>query len=95
MVGIAGYKMYYSKKRPKRNGHIHMKCNGLNEIVKISSADLFSNAIFVTYPDISTLVWVKLHRLSVFASEIGIMETTFPHCQQTYQHKYGTINDVM
>ena len=70
-------------------------CNVLNEIVQISSADLFSNAIFVTKSDISTPVWVKLHRLSVFAGEIGVMETTFPHCQQTYQHKYGTINDVM
>lgn len=95
MVGIAGYKMYYSKKQEKRKGHIHMECNVLNEVVKISSADLFSNEIFVTHPDISTPVWVKLHWLSVFAGEIGIMETTFPHCQQTYQHKYGAINDVM
>lgn len=95
MVGIAGYKMYYSKKRAKRNGHIHMKCNVLNEVVKIHGAELFSNEIFVTYPDISTPVWVKLHRLSAFKGKIGIMETTFPHCQQTYQHKYGTINDVM
>ena len=95
MVGIAGYKMYYSKKRPKRKGHIYHMCNALNEVVKISSADLFSNAIFVTQSDSSTPVWVKLHWLSVFTGEIGVMETTFPHCQQTYQHKYGTINDVM
>ena len=27
MVGIAGYKMYYSKKRSKRNGHIYAMCN--------------------------------------------------------------------
>ncbi len=27
MVGIAGYKMYYSKKRAKRNGHIYAMCN--------------------------------------------------------------------
>lgn len=67
----------------------------LNEIVKIHGAELFSNEIFVTYPDISTHVWVKLHWLSAFKGKIGVMETTFPHCQQTYQHKYGTINDVM
>ena len=67
----------------------------LNEIVKIHGAELFSNEIFVTYPYISTHVWVKLHRLSAFKGKIGVMETTFPHCQQTYQHKYGTINDVM
>ena len=67
----------------------------LNEIVKIHGAELFSNEIFFTYPDISTHVWVKLHRLSAFKGKIGVMETTFPHCQQTYQHKYGTINDVM
>ena len=95
MVGIAGYKMYYSKKRSKRKGHTHMECNVLNEVVKISSAELFSNEIFVTWPDISTPVWVKLHWLSVSAGEIGVMETIFPHCQQTCQHKYGTINDVM
>lgn len=41
MVGIAGYKMHYSKKRSKRKGHIYHMCNVLNEIVKISSADLF------------------------------------------------------
>lgn len=67
----------------------------LNEIVKIHGAELFSNEIFVTHPYISTHVWVKLHRLSAFKGKIGVMETTFPHCQQTYQHKYGTINDVM
>ena len=67
----------------------------LNEIVKIHGAELFSNEIFVTYPYISTHVWVKLHRLSAFKGKIGVMETTFPHCQQTYQHKYGTINDIM
>lgn len=27
MVGIAGYKMYYSKKLAKRNGHIYAMCN--------------------------------------------------------------------
>lgn len=48
MVGIAGYKMYYSKKRPKRNGHIYHMCNVLNEVVKIHGAELFSNEIFIT-----------------------------------------------
>ena len=95
MVGIAGYKMYYSKKRSKRKGHIYHMCNVLNEVVKIYGTELFSNEIFVTHPDSSAPVLVKLHWLSVFAGEIGVMETTFPHCQQTYQHKYGTINDVM
>lgn len=27
MVGIAGYKLYYSKKRSKRNGHIYAMWN--------------------------------------------------------------------
>lgn len=27
MVGIAGYKMNYSKKRSKLNGHIYDMCN--------------------------------------------------------------------
>lgn len=27
MVGIAGYKLYYSKKQSKRNGHIYAMCN--------------------------------------------------------------------
>lgn len=70
-------------------------CNALSEIVKRSSADLFSNAIFVTRSDISTPVWVKLHWLSVFAGEIGVMETIFPHCQQSFQHKCSAINEVM
>ena len=70
-------------------------CNALSEIVKSGSADLFSNAIFVTRSDISTPVWVKLHWLSVFAGEIGVMETTFPHCQQSFQHKCSAINEVM
>lgn len=70
-------------------------CNVLSEIVKRSRADLFSNAIFVTQPDISTPAWVKLHWLSVFTCRIGVMETTFPHCQQSFQHKCSAINKVM
>lgn len=70
-------------------------CNVLSEIVKSSSADLFSNAIFVTQPDISTAVWIKLHRLSIFMGRIGVMETIFPHCQQSFQHKCSAINEVM
>lgn len=27
MIGIAGYKLYYSKKWSKRNGHIYAMCN--------------------------------------------------------------------
>ena len=69
--------------------------NVLSEIVKSGSADLFSNAIFVTRPDILTPVWVKLHWLSVSAGEIGVMETIFPHCQQSFQHKCSAINEVM
>ena len=70
-------------------------CNVLSEIVKRSRVDLFSNAIFVAQPDISTPVWVKLHWLSVFTGEIGVMETIFPHCQQSFQHKCSAINEVM
>lgn len=95
MVGIAGYKMYYSKKRAKRNGHIYDMCNVLNKIVKIIDAGLFSNAMIVTLPDISTDVWIKLHRLSIFVGRIGVMETIFPHCQQSFQHKCSAINEVM
>lgn len=70
-------------------------CNILNKAVKIVDVDLFSNATIAALPDISTLVWVKQNRLSVFEGEIGIMETVFPHCQQTFQHKCSAINEVM
>ena len=95
MVGIAGYMLYYSKKRPKRKGHIHALCNVLNEIVKIIDADLFLGATIVTLPDISTSVWIKPHWLSAFVGRISVMETAFPHCQQSFQHKCSAINEVM
>ena len=57
--------------------------------------DLFSNAMIVTLPDISTAVWIKLYRLSIFMGRIGVMETIFPHCQQSFQHKCSAINEVM
>ena len=70
-------------------------CNVLSEIVKNGRADLFSNAMIVTLPDISTAVWIKPHRLSIFMGRIGVMETIFPHCQQSFQHKCSAINEVM
>ena len=70
-------------------------CNVLSEIVKNGRADLFSNAMIVTQPDISTAAWIKLHRLSIFMGRIGVMETIFPHCQQSFQHKCSAINEVM
>lgn len=95
MVGIAGYKSYYNKKRPKCKGHIRRMCNISNEIVKNIRTDLFSNATIVAVPDISTSVWIKLHWLSAFVGRIGVMETIFPHCQQSFQHKCSAINEVM
>ena len=70
-------------------------CNILNKSVIIVDVDLFSNATIAAPGDLSTRVQIIYSRLSVFEGKNGIMETTFPHFQQTYQHKYGTINDVM
>lgn len=95
MVGIAGYKMYYSKKRPKRKGHIPTMCNKLIEFVMNFDVKLLSNAITVLLLVFSTPIWIPAHRLPGFAAKIGVMETVFPHCQQTFQHKRGAINDVM
>lgn len=95
MVGIAGYKCIIRKKRPKLNGHIPTVCNKLIEFVMNFDVKLLSNAIAVLLLAFSTPIWIPARRLPGFAAKIGVMETVFPHCQQTFQHKCGAINDVM
>ena len=95
MVGIAGYKCIICKKRPKLNGHMPTMCNKLIEFVMNFDVKLLSNAIAVLLLDFSTPIWIPARRLPGFAAKIGVMETIFPHCQQTFQHKCGAINDVM
>ena len=95
MVGIAGYKCIICKKRPKLNGHIPTMCNKLIEFVMNFDVKLLSNAIAVLLLAFSTPIWIPVRRLPGFAAKNGVMETIFPHCQQTFQHKCGAINDVM
>jgi len=95
MVGIAGYKCIICKKRPKLNGHIPAMCNKLIEFVMNFDVKLLSNAIAVLLLAFSTPIWIPVRRLPGFAAKNGVMETIFPHCQQTFQHKCGAINDVM
>lgn len=95
MVGIAGYKCIVCKKQQKHKGHIGMKCNVLNKIVKKNNVDLFPAEIFGRGYDIPVCIGSAARKSPVISGEKGVMETIFPHCQQSFQHKCMPINEVM
>ena len=72
-----------------------IECNTLDIFIQFSETALFLVEISQPAPRNPTKCCIIARQSTAFTGRNGIMETGSPHYQQTFQHKWGAINDVM